>query len=293
MVVVESTGSSPGKQGFSMVVCEDGSLSGSIGGGAMEYKLVEECKTLLDSSNHRTKIHDLVHNEGGKDSTGMLCSGKQKVILRPIGSSNIDIVNDIIKSIDNNNEKVLCISNNNISIKNTNEGFKSFSQSKDQWEYCDIIGTKNTLYIVGSGHVGYAVSKLFSILDFHVVLFDNRQGLPMFENNNLVDEKRIIDYSNVHSNIGEGDSSFVVIMTSNHTHDMQVLKQLLGKNLKYLGLLGSKAKVSKFKKQLTAEGVDTNRLDALHAPIGIDINSITPDEIAISIAADIINVKNL
>lgn len=294
MIVTKAVGSSPGKQGFKMAVCDDGSMYGSIGGGAMEYELVEECKSLLSSGKPTTFIKNLEHNEGGEDSTGMLCSGKQTVVFQSIDSSRKELINNITVCVNTNTKKVLFLSQEKFNLKDYNDEPRTnfISENKDVWEYNEVVGTKNTIYIIGSGHVGYAMTKQFSNLDFHIVLFDNREGLGMFEENSFADEKMVIDYSKINSFIPEGSSSYVVIMTSKHSNDKEILGLLLNKKFKYLGLMGSKSKVSKFTQQLIDEGYKKDDFKHLHAPIGLSINSITPDEIAVSIAAQIITIKN-
>lgn len=294
MIVTKASGSSPGKQGFKMAVCDDGSMHGSIGGGAMEYELVEECKSMLLAGTYTTFIKKQEHNEGAADSSGMLCSGKQIVAFKPIIHTDKEIIKNIIQCVDTNKKQALFLNQENFGlVKYDDNAITGYINNADgSWEYNEIIGTKNTIYIIGSGHVGYAMTKQFSNLDFHIVLFDNREGLGMFEENSFAHEKKIIDYANIDSYIPEGNSSYVVIMTSKHSNDKEVLGLLLGKKFKYLGLMGSKAKVSKFKKLLLNEGFTEDDFNNLHAPIGLPINSITPDEIAVSIAAEIIKVKN-
>ena len=136
------------------------------------------------------------------------------------------------------------------------------------------------------------MSKLFSQIGFKVILIDNRPDLEMLTDNLFADVKLVIDYKKIGDYILEGNSSYVIIMTNNHTHDKDVLSLLLRKKVKYLGMMGSKEKVASIKKQLRIGGFTNNEFSHLHAPIGISIKSETPDEIAVSIAAEIIRVKN-
>lgn len=294
MIVTEAKGSSPGKQGFIMAVCSDNSLSGSIGGGTMEYNLVEECKVLLKEEKRiffkKKQIHDDKPN-----NTGMLCSGEQTIAFVPLDVRNKQLVNNILNCTDNNRTGLLSLSNNTIDFEFTDlthDNQYHYIAEEESWTYNEIIGFKNTLYIIGAGHVGYAVSRLFSQLGFRVILIDNRNNFEMMNINNYASEKKTVDYNDIHNHVHAGANSFVVIMTNNHHHDVDVLAKLLRKKFCYIGLMGSRAKVAKFKQLLTEQGFTKNELDKVHAPIGMPINSITPDEIAISIAAEIIKVKN-
>lgn len=296
MVVTESKGSSPGKQGFNMAVSSDNSLFGSIGGGTMEFNLVEECKENLRRKEFRVYSKVQKHDGDKADSTGMICSGKQIVAFIPLTKEDKQDISDILSCLNSNCTGLLEITEENFCFHKTKESidlkYQFAVDDKGNWKYQEVIGYKNTLYIIGAGHVGYAVSRLFSQLGFNVIVYDNRSDLDMLDNNQYANEKKVIDYKIVDQFVSEGNNKFVVIMTNNHQHDIDVLSKLIPKNLAYLGLMGSKSKVAKFKKSLIEMGFGDRDLTRIHAPIGLQINSITPDEIAISIAAEIIKVKN-
>ena len=150
----------------------------------------------------------------------------------------------------------------------------------------------DTLYVFGGGHVGLALSKIFSNLNFKTVLFDNRSELNTFNENRFANEKHIVDYRSVADLVPEGFNVYVVIVTFAHKSDEQVLEQMLPKNVKYLGAMGSDKKIKTIFDHLTEKGYTKEQLSKVHAPIGLPINSETPAEIAISIAAEIIAVKN-
>jgi xanthine dehydrogenase accessory factor len=105
-------------------------------------------------------------------------------------------------------------------------------------------------------------------------------------------EKHVVNYSNIGKYVGEGSGCYAVIMTFGHQADEQVLKQLAGKKLRYLGMLGSPAKIAQIFASLKKQGVSAASLKKVHAPVGLPIHSHTPEEIAISIAAEIISIKN-
>lgn len=289
LLVIDSHGSSPGKQGFKMAVCDDGSLSGSIGGGTMEYELVERCKTLLSSNEKKNFILKQIHNEGSDESSGMICSGEQTIGFVSLNSNDISTISDIIQHIEANNPGNIRLDIDGIRLVDYDHdpAFEYNHNKEGYWEYNEVIGIKNKIYILGAGHVGFSVSKVFSLMDFEVILFDNRPDLKMLEENPFAHVKKAIDYNEIDKYIEEGNYSYVVIMTSKHDDDKLLLSLLINKKLKYLGLLGSKAKVAKFKALLPNEN-----FSKIHAPIGVKINSISPDEIAMSIAAEIISVKN-
>jgi xanthine dehydrogenase accessory factor len=130
-------------------------------------------------------------------------------------------------------------------------------------------------------------------MDFHISLFDDRADLNTLAKNEFVHEKRIIDsYQNIGDFIESGANNYVVVMTLGYKFDEIVIRQLFDKKFKYFGVLGSRAKMKTLLKSLEKEGFDKNKLAKIYTPIGVQINSRTPEEIAVSIAAEIISIKN-
>lgn len=296
LINIDSKGSSPGRRGFGMAVCSDGNLQGSIGGGVMEYRLVEQCKAMLQSNQYNIIAKKQVHKGSVTDGSGMICSGEQTVAIIPFISSDLKNVKLITSCLANKKTGIFELTNEGYSfVLSQNVGdiqYKCSITDENNWVYTEVIGHRNTLYIIGAGHVGFAVSKLFSQLGFKVVVIDNRPDLDMLTNNNYADKKFVINYKNTADYVKECNSSYVVIMTNNHTHDEKVLSLLIRKEVKYIGLMGSKEKVAGLMKSMNKLGFTNDELKWIHSPIGVSINSKIPDEIAISIAAEIIGVKN-
>ncbi len=164
--------------------------------------------------------------------------------------------------------------------------------SDDQWCYEENLGLVDTAYIIGSGHVGLALSRQLAMMGFRVIAFDQRPDVESFVDNTFAQEKHVVQYKSIADHIPEGDFSFVIIMTHAHNLDQIVLQQLIAKNLRYLGMLGSKTKVKTIFDNLIQTGVPSEQLERVYAPIGLKIHSKTADEIAVSIAAQMIQVRN-
>jgi xanthine dehydrogenase accessory factor len=297
LYVLESKGSSPGRQGFFMCVNADGEMEGSIGGGIMEHKFVELAKEKLKEENQehaaiRKQIHD---KAAAKNQSGMICSGEQTIVLYKIKKEEINDVKQIIECLEQNKNGSLQLSNDKLSFsKNIPENDFLFEmKDEEDWLYEEKIGYKNHLYIIGGGHCSLAFSKLMCDMDFYIHLFDNRENLKTFLQNNYVHEKEIVnDYSELKNKIPSAKNSYVVVMTFGYRTDDVAVRALLGKQFKYFGLLGSKKKIEKMFTEYGEEGIDENLLNEIYSPIGIQIKSETPEEIAVSIAAEIISVKN-
>ena len=178
LTVIENSGSSPGRKGFKMLVAQDGFIFGSIGGGIMEFTLVEEIKELLTLKELPIFFRKQLHQGNGKDKSGMICSGEQTVIFHPLNSAHILLIETILNCLQNNQQKTLSLSPTGIELIETriSEKYQTVITSAMDWNFKELIGFKETLYIVGGGHVGLAVSQLFRQLGFHVVVFDNRDN---------------------------------------------------------------------------------------------------------------------
>ncbi len=297
LYVVESSGSSPGRQGFFMSVNMNGKMEGSVGGGIMEHKFVEMAKQRLQVHSKKALIKKQVHNKNaGINKSGMICSGEQTILLHIVQKNDAEAIKEIIKSLKNNKIGLLKISHNGLEFSkgvHTPQNYSYKFITDDEWFYTENIGYKNHLYIVGGGHCALALSKLMSTLNFCIHLFDNRGELNTMQKNKSVHEKKCLkNYTTLAKYIPSGQNSYVVIMTFGYRTDDEALRSVFNKNFKYIGILGSAKKIEKMFDQYITEGFDKNILQKIHAPVGIQIKSQAPEEIAVSIAAEIIKVKN-
>lgn len=295
LCVLESHGSSPGRQGFKMAVISD-EIFGSIGGGIMEHKFVEMAKEKLLSNSMNPLIRKQIHNKSAKiNQSGMICSGEQTIALFQLSIDHSNPIKKLINCIENNRYGLLKISNKDFSFsENDSESVNYFQMnSEEDWQYSETIGYKNHLYIIGGGHCALALSKIMSQMDFNIHLYDDRKDLNTFIQNTFVKEKKVIsDYSVLKDLIPSGNNIFVVIMTFGYRTDDIALRSLIDKDFKYLGVLGSQSKMDKLFEEWRKDNLTEEKLNKLFAPIGVPINSQTPEEIAISIVAEIISVKN-
>lgn len=326
LVVAESSGSSPGRQGFKMIVAGD-EICGSIGGGVMEVRLVELAKGNRQQAKGKNdaEIVEQVHRKNAANSSGMICSGKQTIIFRKLTGDDFKTVRNIIRYSKNNSERYLQITENKFQtgghkrsnfnfsftvnnphsleayvrrvsdfpVKDISGNSKIDASEISTFLYEEKLGFRNKLFIVGGGHCALALSGLMSKMDFHITLFDDRADLNTLAKNEFVHSKKIVEsYENIGEFIESGANHYVVVMTLGYKFDEIVIRKLIDKNFKYFGVLGSRAKVKTLLGNLEKEGVSTERLNRIRTPIGLKINSRTPEEIAVSIAAEIVSVKN-
>lgn len=299
LYVLESSGSSPGRQGFFMAVNRSGEMEGSIGGGIMEHKFVEMAKEKLRVissesvvANIRKQMHD---KSSAKNQSGMICSGEQTILLYKIQEKDKTQINNIIASSEQYKNGTLILSPDGILFDDFVPGkdFDFIFKSEQHWLYKEKTGIKNRLFIVGGGHCALAFSRLMRSMDFYIKVYDERKDLKTMLENNSAHEKHFInDYKELTELIPSGNNHYTVIMTFGYRTDDTALRSLLDKEFKYIGLLGSKNKIEKMFADYRKEGVDEKILKRIHMPIGLAIKSQTPEEIAVSIAAEIIKVKN-
>lgn len=283
VVVVDHQGSVPGKTGALMVVTPE-EIEGTVGGGLVEHQLIE-----LGRRNPEVQLLPFAHDGEGSDS---ICSGRQVFAILPLESRHLEVLAALSALDAEGRTGTLTLSPAGPSIEPSVTRARSFSSGHGDWSFVTPVGPLDTLTIVGGGHVGLALSRVMATLPFQIVVLDDRDDLPTLEKNTWAHATRQIRWDQVEQYVIEGNRSWAVIMTRGHRHDTSVLKRLLPLDLRYLGMMGSEAKVRQVFDELKGEGVSSAELDHVHAPIGVPIGSHTPEEIAISIAAEIIKINN-
>jgi xanthine dehydrogenase accessory factor len=316
LVVAESSGSSPGRRGYKIAVGADGELIGSIGGGVMEVKLVEESRGLLHDAvkggrgdTQTFRVIQQEHRKNSPNASGMICSGKQTVIFTLLTGDDSPTVDEIVDALTTGRRDVLQITSSGLNVlppeggtQNELEMPPGVSRSADPnsriqnpklKDYTETLGLENDLYIIGGGHCALALSELMSKMDFHISLFDDRPELNTIAKNRYAHITKIVDsYDRIGDYVFSGQRAYVVVMTLGYKTDELVIRSLIDGEFKYFGVLGSKAKMATMLAELRRDGIPGDKLDRIRTPIGLPIHSRTPDEIAVSIAAEIIAVKN-
>jgi xanthine dehydrogenase accessory factor len=158
--------------------------------------------------------------------------------------------------------------------------------------YIDPIAPAPALYVIGAGHVGWHLARAAADAGFRIHVIDDREK---FANADRFPAAENIEVDDIAAWLDRADlppTAYVVIVTRGHTHDFDALRALAARDLRYLGLIGSRAKVARVFDALRAEGMPVECLARVHAPIGLDIGAITPAEIAVSILAELIAIRH-
>lgn len=292
LYVLESKGSSPGRQGFFMAVNNIGAMEGSIGGGIMEHKLVELAKENLKEGKKFIFVKkQLHHKEAASNQSGMICSGEQSIFLYSIKKEDISAIEKIVSE----NALSISLSANGIvgSVEKFENNYNFYFNTDTDWVYNENLHLKNYLHIIGGGHCSLALSKLMCEMDFDITVYDTRENLSTINKNEFATQKIILqDYTELENVINETLNTFIIIMTLGYRTDAIAFDALMQKDFTYFKMLGSANKLKTLYNEYIARGMDKNKLTALLQPAGVAIHSQTPQEIAVSIAAEIIGVKN-
>lgn len=201
LVVANSSNSSPGKTGFKMAIADDGTSIGTVGGGIMEFDIITEIKAVFANARSLNEVRRLHHSNSARgEKSGLICGGVQTIIFKSLSQKNIDVIERIVQSSKKMVNGLLEISESNFQFTPNKIGEKDISikiDSDSSWEFEENVGTPNTVYIVGGGHVGLAVSRIMSTLDFHVVVFDHRKNVQTMDENSFANQKIITSYDKI------------------------------------------------------------------------------------------------
>jgi xanthine dehydrogenase accessory factor len=229
--IVNVRGSIPSFKTAKMLVRDDGSIVGTIGGGCVEAEVWQAAREVMESERPRTLTFDL--NQDPKYDTGLVCGGTLEIFVEP------------------------------------------------------ILPPAN-LYIFGAGHVAASLSKVARIAGFDVTVIDDRAAYANRERFPEAHEIIADDFDKAVAQLAPSESSYIVIMTRGHRDDMRMLRWAVQTPACYVGMIGSKRKTITIFKELQAEGLPAGLFDHVHAPVGLDIGAISPEEIAVSITAELI-----
>jgi len=231
--IVHTNGSIPSYESSRMLVREDGSIVGTIGGGCVEAEVWAAAKEVMQLEAPRKMVFNL-NNEASYDN-GLICGGTLEIFVEPILPQPM-------------------------------------------------------LYLFGGGHVSMAVAKAASTAGFGIGVVDDREVFANKERFPMALEI-YTSFEDAFEKIHPNASSYVVIVTRGHKEDMRVLAWAVRTEARYLGMIGSKRKVLSVYKALENDGYKVEEFDRVYAPMGLEIGALSPEEIAVSIAAELVTVR--
>lgn len=232
--IVNVRGSIPSFKTAKMLVRDDGSIVGTIGGGCVEAEIWQTAREVMESEKPRNLTFNL--NQDPKYDTGLVCGGALDIFVEP-------------------------------------------------------ILPPSSLYIFGAGHVSINLYKIARSTGFEVTVIDDRETYANRER--FPEAKEIIaeDFDRAMARIDLNESAYVVIVTRGHRDDMRLLRWAVQTPARYIGMIGSKRKIITIFEELTKQGLAPKLFERVHAPVGLDIGAITPEEIAVAITAELIAAR--
>lgn len=248
--VVSTKGSAPRHRDAIMLMREDGTTVGTVGGGLLEAETEKLCRQLLEKKEG-SLTHEFMLDEKRKE----------------LGALEMGCGGDAVIQID-------------------------YISAADPGSIVEDIKTKDRAYIFGGGHVAKALDPVLRHVDFDTYIIDDRAEYANRERFPEAAETIVCsDFDHCFDEIEPDENSYIIIVTRGHKGDLTVLRQALQKPYAYLGMIGSRRKNGLLFDQLRSEGVSEETLNQIHAPIGLEIGSETPEEIGVSIAAEMIQVR--
>ena len=232
--IVNVRGSIPSFETAKMLVRDDGSIAGTIGGGCVEAEIWQAAREVMENEKPRTLTFNL--NQDPKYDTGLVCGGTLDIFVEPVLPPAL-------------------------------------------------------LYIFGAGHVSVNLYKVARNAGFDVTVVDDREAYANRER--FPEAKEVIaeDFDRAMARLAPNESAYLVIVTRGHRDDMRVLRWAVQTAARYIGMIGSKRKAIAIFRELTKEGLSADLFERVHAPVGLDIGAITPEEIAVAITAELIAAR--
>lgn len=299
--ILASSGSVPRGAGAKMAVFEDGHVLGTIGGGAVERLSIQRAQDALkNGGSNELKSYNLHPSEVA--STGMICGGAVTVYFQffaPEQTADVTVLKRWREMLDRDVDLWLLLSLDGDGVNEfhvvTREEIPQdkadYFSTKAVWKngiYVEPLCHAGSVYIFGGGHVGRALVPVLATVGFRVVMYDNREELAKKENYPMASEVIFGSFSDISGKVVLTANDYAVVMTPGHQADYEILSQVLKSSATYIGCIGSRTKVAKTRERLKGDGYTEEDIARVHAPIGLPILAETPEEIAISIAAEMI-----
>jgi xanthine dehydrogenase accessory factor len=273
-VVVGSRGSTPQERGAKMLVLADGKTIGTLGGGCVEAEVRRVAMQLMLAKQSQLLEFRLDHDYGWDD--GLICGGVMDVAVQIVDRSNVAPFDSLLQAV---------------RAGQSAEFVLPYDERGEMKQYSEALGPPPMLVIAGGGHVGQALGALASGLEFRVTVIDDRPEYASAERFPNATSRIVGEIEDELRRIPIDDQTYIVIVTRGPRHDGSALLSVIDSPAKYVGLIGSKAKIKTIFDDLMSRGVDAARLARVHAPIGLEIGAVTVPEIATSIAAELVAVR--
>ncbi len=291
--IIASTGSTPRSSGAYMVVGEGGRICGTIGGGSLEYNVILQGQEQI--VQQKNFIYEYTLTMEGSAELGMICGGTCTILYQYLSTDDLPLIQDVLGIIESKEQYwlLLPVLKGKLQIWRGVSELKSNGLIKigDNPYYVERFNFDGKVYIFGGGHLAQEVVPVLSHLGFRCVVLDDREEFSKPELFTGAEEVLCVDFKDLANAVQITKNDYVAVMTRGHLHDADVERFVLKTPAHYIGVVGSRRKAKLTRETLRGEGFSDEQLDRIITPIGLEIGSETPAEIAISIAAQFIQVR--
>ncbi len=310
--ITSRVGATPRDAGAKVFIDDEGSIHGTIGGGCVEAEVWHHAKSVASTGQCRNLRYAL--NGKTVEDEGMICGGTLEFFLEPVSVKHKEVYEIILECL-SGGERALVITNAGglpfTKSVVTESGVRKgdppfFDPEKEKFDkffkgpplsfqdgfLIEAVAPYPYLYIYGAGHISQHISRMAKAVDFHVTVIDDRDSFANKDRFPEADDIIVEDFGETDELKGPRSNGYAVIVTRGHKHDGIVLENILKNPPHYVGMIGSKRKVKILFDDLRTKGIADELLRAVHAPIGIDIGAETPQEIAVSIVAELVKTRS-
>lgn len=317
LTVVASQGSTPRGIGSHQAVFADGTTAGTVGGGYQEYLAIQAGKQCL--AQQQSAFRRLILHPNDEEDINAACGGELTVFcqyLDPAEPGLLDLLSAILQALRQQTASWLALDVSeetqwgmalvqeglvqgcgqmealqSVDAAWCRQNVAGLSSDDQRRWYSEPLSYPGRVFIFGGGHVSQALVPVLASIGFSCIVIDDRAE---FANPALFPQAEAVyqaDYEALPAGLGVTPDDYVCIMTRGHVGDYDVQRQMLAIKPYYLGVIGSRRKLAFVKEKLLVDGFTAAEIDACHAPIGLAISAVTPAEIAISIAAELIAIR--
>ncbi len=302
-MIINDAGSTPRGSGCAMLVGKEGILEGTVGGGTVEVLSEQLGKDLIDEKRSMEKHFVLAPSK--TEDIGMICGGNVDIYFQYIDASEKgwhEIAMAFLESRDKKEAVWLVLSfDGKLGALFSKDGeflagSKDIDSSglllegcvKSEKYFSVYLAVGERAIIFGGGHCAQALANILKTVGFRIVIMDNLEEFASRELYPFAERTIVGDFTKLSEYIDLKDDDYYIVMTNGHEFDLQCEEQLLKRPFAYLGVIGSRRKTATINNKLKEEGFSDEAIASIHAPIGLKIKAVTPEEIAVSIASEII-----
>jgi len=309
--IISRVGAAPREVGAKVFVGEDAKVHGTIGGGCVEAEVWQHARSVL----RQQEAKRLRYTMSGTtvEDEGMICGGTVDLLLEPVTAKHKEIYEKIFDCLSGGGRAVVVTRTDDGPFQKSlvleggerlgdmiltdcpmefDEVFQTALPHVENGLLIERVAPPPRLYIYGGGHISQHISRMAKAVDFHVTVIDDREIFANRERFPEADEVIVEEFRDVFETGRPLQNGYAVIVTRGHKHDAVVLEEVLRRPPRYTGMIGSRRKVKILFDDLRRKGFEEDLLGTVHAPIGIDIGAQTPQEIAVSVVAELIKARS-